>query len=753
LEPHEEIRYRFETGAERKTGNALNVEIGAEIAFLPSMVVGPRLRRPCGSSENPSTKTTETEMKYRWKLLILLLAMSILPVIGLRTFGIHNVRMMAGAITQQVEINQAANVHSRLRLLSRSYREVIGRYREQIEMALLLQAFALRQILDASGQPVESTWPAPSRDPGPVPSAADRLPGRHCVTAGSGDEGRTSARTALPMEQMQPVYRTIARHLGDIALRHYSGVENGAVSVFPCPEDMPVTADLHDSPWYRTAFSEKLSLWSRPFRDPATDRPVMAVSMPLEDANEQITAVTSILVPLESLLGLALPLSDLPDETAAFLTTLAVEPDGRSVGAEILVQALHETGPVEAESPIHQRWLASADRAQFLHMIDDFARRTTGIRRMPYRQKDCFWIYGPLPHQGTAFVFIIPAERVLRPSHRVMDAIAERVDQVEFLTAGFLILLILINSALALGFSMTVTRPLRALVAASRRLAGGDFKTRVNIPSRDEFGDLGRVFNQVGPRLESHVKLQQALDVAMQIQYNLLPQASPAIDGLDVKGMAFYSEEIGGDYFDYLCVGDQGRRRLCVTVGDVSDHGIPSAMLMATARALIRQRVAVPDSLGEIVTDVNRRFSEDVEGSGRFMTLFLARIDREGERIEWVRAGHDPALLYDPRSDTFSQLEEGKGLPLGVDADIPYRAASLAIEPGQIVCIGTDGIWETRNETGEFFGKTRLQQVIRQYSAQDARTILLSIFDAVEEFRGHREQHDDLTLVIVKVTN
>ena len=155
-------------------------------------------------------------------------------------------------------------------------------------------------------------------------------------------------------------------------------------------------------------------------------------------------------------------------------------------------------------------------------------------------------------------------------------------------------------------------------------------------------------------------------------------------------------------------------------------------------------------SLGEIVTDINQRFTEDVERSGRFMTLFLARIDRVRKKIEWVRAGHDPALLYDPVTDAFVSLK-GKGLPLGVDAAIPYRESSTAIEDGQILFIGTDGIWETANEMGELFGKDRLKEVIRRHAGQSARDILLAVHGAAEEFRGELKPEDDLTIVVVKL--
>jgi sigma-B regulation protein RsbU (phosphoserine phosphatase) len=335
-------------------------------------------------------------------------------------------------------------------------------------------------------------------------------------------------------------------------------------------------------------------------------------------------------------------------------------------------------------------------------------------------------------------------------AQEIRQTIENRVRTVEQVTAGFLVLLIALNAGLALLFSRSITRPLELLTAASNKLASGNFKARVDIRSRDEFGDLGRVFNEVGPQLDTHVRLQQAMDVAMQIQYNLLPQAAPNLSGLDVRGMAFYCDETGGDYFDYLCVDEQDRQRLCIAVGDVSGHGLPSALLMATARGLLRQRVFMRGSLGEIVTDVNQRFAEDVERSGRFMTLFLARIDRVRKKIEWVRAGHDPALLYDPATDAFVSLK-GKGLPLGVDAAIPYCESSATIEDGQVLFIGTDGIWETANEMGELFGKDRLKEVIRQHADQSARDILLEVHTAAEEFRGELKQEDDLTIVVVKL--
>ncbi len=334
----------------------------------------------------------------------------------------------------------------------------------------------------------------------------------------------------------------------------------------------------------------------------------------------------------------------------------------------------------------------------------------------------------------------------------MLETIHDRVRDIEIMSAGFLIFLMLASGVLALLFSRTVTKPLEALAQAAHKLARGDFQTRVNIDSKDEFGDMGRIFNSVGPRLESHYKMRQSLDVANEIQQHLLPESPPKLSGLDIDGITLYSDETGGDYFDYLCKEEQKQESLCVVVGDVADHGIPSALLMATVRAFLRMRASMPGNPGDIISDVNRVFADDVEWSGRFMTLFIARIDPGRRRMEWVNAGHEPAIIYDPAGDAFQYLK-GKGMPLGVHADETYKELSSEIKPGQLIFIGTDGIRETRNPNDEMFGNQRLKQILRRNAKASAQTVKRAIVEAVAEFRGSQDQEDDLTLVVVKVTD
>lgn len=712
-------------------------------------------------------------MKFRWKLLILLLTISIVPIVGLRTFGIQNVRLMADALISQVKGKRLDDARHRLQLVISEYSKVIRTSRNQAEMALFYQTFEVRRILQTEFLPYNHNKPSPVFDAfgamsnGIIANDSGALveSGKNaaefsfdekepCFSVPAAVDAAEGKSDILRLQRMTPIYQAVSQYLGNLILRQYLGLKNGVFSVYPCDHEIQDSAGTDNQFWYQSAFQEKATAWSRPYVDPISGQTVMALSYPVLTEEERVLGVTSLLVPLNSLLEQALQMSEMPDGTTPYLCTLALRPNTGNVGAKILASAQTPEILPSAPEPEHRsQWLISSDKAQFRAMLEDIARRQSRIREMPFDGRMSFWAYGPLMHQGSAFVFIVPKDQILNlEDHPILESIQGRLTKVENYTAGFLFFLILLAAGVALAFSRTVTKPLAQLVAAARKLSSGDFEARVSITSGDEFGNMGHIFNSIGPELKEHYRMRRSLEVAEEIQRNLLPEMPPEINGLDIYGMTLFSDETGGDYFDYLCVDEERKGKLCVTVGDVAGHGIPSALLMATVRGFLRLRATIPGTLGDIVTDINREFVKDAEDSGQFMTMLLARIDRRKNRMDWVRAGHDPAIVYDPDTDSFSSLEEGRGLPLGVVGDTVYQSSSCDIKSGQIIVLGTDGIWEARNAEGELFGKERLQQAIRTNSRESARAIVLSVLDAVEEFRGKGEQEDDITLVVTKIT-
>jgi sigma-B regulation protein RsbU (phosphoserine phosphatase) len=244
---------------------------------------------------------------------------------------------------------------------------------------------------------------------------------------------------------------------------------------------------------------------------------------------------------------------------------------------------------------------------------------------------------------------------------------------------------------------------------------------------------------------------KKALALAGEVQKSLLPQDKPRIRGLDVAGKNVSCDEIGGDYFDFLWRRESKKGPFSVVVGDISGHGVDSALLMTTARAFLRMRASQPGTIAEIISAMNRHLTRDVLESGRFMTLFYLTVDPEKNLLEWVRAGHDPALVYDPLRDTFEELK-GVGVALGVDAGFKYREShKTGISDGQIIAVGTDGIWEAINKEGEMFGKDRFRDIIRRNAKSDAGDILNAVYNELNQFTRGRKSEDDITLVVIKI--
>jgi sigma-B regulation protein RsbU (phosphoserine phosphatase) len=244
---------------------------------------------------------------------------------------------------------------------------------------------------------------------------------------------------------------------------------------------------------------------------------------------------------------------------------------------------------------------------------------------------------------------------------------------------------------------------------------------------------------------------KKALALAGEVQKSLLPQERPMVKGLDIAGKNVSCDEIGGDYFDFIWRPDSNKSPFSVVVGDISGHGVDSALLMTTARAFLRMRASQPGTISQIITAMNRHLTRDVFESGRFMTLFYMTIDPEKHYIDWVRAGHDPALIYDPLNDEFEELK-GSGVALGVNEAFDYQENNRrGLTNGQIIAIGTDGIWEATNREGQMFGKERFRSIIRKNSHAAAGDILNAVYHELNQFTRGQRSEDDITLVVIKI--
>jgi sigma-B regulation protein RsbU (phosphoserine phosphatase) len=235
----------------------------------------------------------------------------------------------------------------------------------------------------------------------------------------------------------------------------------------------------------------------------------------------------------------------------------------------------------------------------------------------------------------------------------------------------------------------------------------------------------------------------------MEVQQSLLPASDPISPLLDIAGRSKYCDETGGDYFDFIDVSTVSSRSLLVAVGDVMGHGIPSALVMATARAALRTSALRHDRLADLLTRTNQVLAAD-NRHNRFMTLTLLLIDAESRVMKWASGGHDPAIVFDPDSQSFHELEGGD-LMLGVMEGIEYQEfQSDPLPANSVLVIGTDGVWEMFNEQREQYGKNRLQAVMQTHHARPSADIAAALEADLKLFRGVVTPADDVTFVVIK---
>jgi serine phosphatase RsbU (regulator of sigma subunit) len=316
---------------------------------------------------------------------------------------------------------------------------------------------------------------------------------------------------------------------------------------------------------------------------------------------------------------------------------------------------------------------------------------------------------------------------------------------------------LLLGGMLGLMLASRLTVPLMALAKHVRNIGQGDFESTLKLGAARELDDVADELNRMSGDLKGRLELLNSARVASDVQQSLLPRTNPRVPGLDIYGTTRLRDRDSDSEspldssasLDILDMASTREQHLVLAIGDALSHGEGTAMLMGSARGALRAALVGNQRLDAAMERVNRTLCTS-PGNHLFMSLLLMRVDPKTGEIIWSSAGHDPAIVYDSHEDKFVELE-GAEIPLGKMEDVDYRTHSHAgFASGQVLFVGTDGIWETRNAQGEEFGKQRLQKLIRENALRPSVQIGREIEAAIAEFRGEAPTADDLTYVVVR---
>lgn len=300
--------------------------------------------------------------------------------------------------------------------------------------------------------------------------------------------------------------------------------------------------------------------------------------------------------------------------------------------------------------------------------------------------------------------------------------------------------------------SHRMTQHLATLTRGVRQLAGGDFRTRVPVRSKDEFGALAGAFNQMAEDLERHEalavrqeRLRRELELSRLIQTEMLPRGSLRSGPAEIWGVSIPAREVGGDFFNYFVLPDG---RLALLVGDVSGKGVSAALLMANIQATLRARLPHETDLAQLADRLDRELDQNTPG-GVYLTLFLAILEMDGRLLRYVNAGHNPQFIL--RKGGGIEPLGSTGMPIALYAGHGYTEARIALADGDLLFFYTDGLVETENTEGDMFGAERLQASLAVEQAQDIDTVLQRVEAQVTAFRGLAEPFDDATMMALRI--
>lgn len=240
-------------------------------------------------------------------------------------------------------------------------------------------------------------------------------------------------------------------------------------------------------------------------------------------------------------------------------------------------------------------------------------------------------------------------------------------------------------------------------------------------------------------------RLAKEMDVVNDIQQRLLPTVPRGLPRLDADRVYVPAEKASGDSYDLVPMRDG---RLAVMIGDVSGHGVGSALLNHSVQAALRSYIELIDDLSDIVTRINGRLARSVE-VGKFMSLVLAIVDPVKRTLHYVNAGHPGVILVRGRD---VRVLEKTGMVLGVDGDQVYeQAPAIELQPGDLLFLHTDGVDEAKRPGGEVFGAERLCQVLAAADKSSVQSVLGAVKAALHEHLGGEGGLDDITMIAVKL--
>lgn len=427
-----------------------------------------------------------------------------------------------------------------------------------------------------------------------------------------------------------------------------------------------------------------------------------------------------------------------------------------------------ETGETAASAEEKMSLLESSNR-ELAKTIEDMVEGKSALTKIPLDGREVYMAYAPLPGLGWSFATVMDVDEVIAPAKHSQQDILTLTDEVSkqqntsiIRTLLMFLVIILFAAALisitSILFTNRLTEPIRRLSNEVSQIDGGNLDKKIQISSGDEVEELGKAFNSMTAQLKNYInnlaaataekeRIRTELNLASQIQADMLPDSEHMLTNREEFSLCARmtpAKEVGGDFYDFFMIDEN---HLGFMVADVSGKGVPASLFMVVARTLLHTRIKSGGTLADAVTKVNDSLCS-VNKNGMFVTAWIGILTIPTGILTYVNAGHNPPLVGN-KKDGYVYLKERSGFVLAGMDNITYTQKKIQLKQGDTIFLYTDGVSEANNEAGKLYGEERLQILLNNCKKMQPSELTEAVWKGVQEFQGHAEQFDDITMLAI----
>ena len=677
-------------------------------------------------------------MPIRTKILLIILLLSVPPILFLRMSGMQSMDELISRV-QTHSVNLLLDSQSRsLQRIVEDHVILLKRERQLIESALEALAASTANALETNDFSATLSILL-KKQPPPMHGSMRRMMRR------SNDFYIFSPSPQIEesLAVVSPLMREFSDKYPELILWQEIQLADNS-QLFYSTSKKEVTESQHNAHSMMST-SGKHSVWSMPMQDMMFNTSIFTASQVITLSNGVIAGIATIAVPVKNILRDPGNLFVVSSNITSYII------QANSQDNTLLILAMRKLSEREGKWYVVPDDVLKVSKEASSRISKDILDGRSGAWVTEIKGVQYLATFAPFERGNSALLITIPRADIMKVASKEKDVIryifSNQID-ISLLLLGVTIFLICIAAAY---FSHSLSKNIHKLVECVREIGKGNFSTRIPDVGKDEIGELGAALNEMVPALEENVHLKSSLQLASEVQKNLLPKDTPQLDLYDIAGASYYCAETGGDYFDFIsCAPEHESSTIHMAVGDVVGHGVSAALLMATARAYLRSSAKTGCSLAKITSEANELLVYDTFGTGQFVTLFLASLNTMTGTFKWTRAGHDAAIMYRNSSESFEYIKGTGATALGVVPNTSYAENSTTLESGDILLIATDGIWECMSPEGTMFGKQRIESIIYENRSLSSSELIKKLYSEVLEFSQQPSLEDDFTCILIK---